>query len=143
MYQNILLTTELTDNSQYIEEKAMAIQKLTNAKLSIIHVIEPMPYTSDELLSIYNYQEITEALEENAKKMLQPVQKRLNIANENSIIMTGSVSYEILNYAEENNIDLIISGSHGRHGLQLLLGSTANAILHGAKCDVLAVRFKE
>ena len=143
MYQNILLATELTDNSQYIEEKAAAIQKLTNAKLSIIHVIEPIPYTSDELLSVYNYQEITEALQENAKKMLQPIQKRLNIANENSIIITGSVSYEVLNYAEENNIDLIISGSHGRHGLQLLLGSTANAILHGAKCDVLAVRFKE
>jgi len=143
MYKNILLATELTDNSQYIEEKAAAIQKLTNAKLSIIHVIEPIPYTSDELLSVYNYQEITEALQENAKKMLQPIQKRLNIANENSIIITGSVSYEVLNYAEENNIDLIISGSHGRHGLQLLLGSTANAILHGAKCDVLAVRFKE
>ena len=143
MYQNILLATELTDNSQYIEEKAAAIQKLTNAKLSIIHVIEPIPYTSDELMSVYNYQEITEALQENAKKMLQPVQKRLNIADENSIIITGSVSYEVLNYAEENNIDLIISGSHGRHGLQLLLGSTANAILHGAKCDVLAVRFKE
>jgi len=143
MYQNILLATELGDNSQYIEEKAAAIQKLTNAKLSIIHVIEPMPYTSDELLSVYNYQEVTEALEENAKKMLQPIQKRLNISDINSIITTGSVSYEILNYAEENNIDLIISGSHGRHGLQLLLGSTANAILHGAKCDVLAVRFKE
>ena len=143
MYQNILLATELIDNNQYIEEKAMAIQKLTNAKLSIIHVIEPMPYTSDELLSIYNYQEMTEALEENAKKMLQPVQKRLDITDKNSIIVTGSVSYEILNYAKENNIDLIITGSHGRHGLQLLLGSTANAILHGAKCDVLAVRLKE
>jgi universal stress protein A len=37
-------------------------------------------------------------------------------------------------------MDLIIIGSHGRHGIRILLGSTANAILHSAKCDVLAVR---
>jgi universal stress protein A len=38
---------------------------------------------------------------------------------------------------------LIVVGSHGRHGVRLLLGSTANGILHHAKCDVLAVRIKE
>jgi len=37
----------------------------------------------------------------------------------------------------------IVVGSHGRHGLALLLGSTANDILHGAPCDVLAVRLKK
>ncbi len=36
--------------------------------------------------------------------------------------------------------DLIVLGTHGRHGLGLILGSTANGVLHGASCDVLAVR---
>ena len=45
-----------------------------------------------------------------------------------------------LKLAEEQSVDLIIIGSHGRHGLALLLGSTANAVLHHAKIDVLAVR---
>lgn len=44
--------------------------------------------------------------------------------------------------AKEQRCDLIVVGSHGRHGLALLLGSTANDILHGAPCDVLAVRLK-
>ena len=39
--------------------------------------------------------------------------------------------------------DVIVVGSHGRHGLALLLGSTANGVLHGATCDVLAVRVGE
>ncbi|MGB1202845.1 MAG: universal stress protein [Alloalcanivorax venustensis] len=39
--------------------------------------------------------------------------------------------------------DLIVLGSHGKHGIRLLLGSTANAVLHRATCDVLAVRIPE
>lgn len=45
--------------------------------------------------------------------------------------------------AEENNVDLIVVGSHGRKGIKMLLGSTANAVLHHAGCDVLAVRLKD
>ncbi|WP_313899138.1 universal stress protein [Leclercia adecarboxylata] len=45
--------------------------------------------------------------------------------------------------AKKQGCDLIVVGSHGRHGLALLLGSTANDILHGAPCDVLAVRLKK
>ena len=43
-------------------------------------------------------------------------------------------------WAEEIGADLIVVGSHGRYGLALLMGSTANGVLHGATCDVLAVR---
>ena len=38
------------------------------------------------------------------------------------------------------NIELIVVGSHGRHGFSLIFGSTSNSVLHGAQCDVLAVR---
>jgi universal stress protein A len=49
----------------------------------------------------------------------------------------------IINKAEAMQADLIIIGSHGRHGLRTLLGSTANAVLHRAKCDVLAVKIDD
>jgi universal stress protein A len=52
----------------------------------------------------------------------------------------GATKFEIARVAKENTFDLIVVGSHGRHGVALLLGSTANAVLHGAPCDVLAVR---
>jgi universal stress protein A len=50
---------------------------------------------------------------------------------------------EIVRLAEEEDIDLVIVGSHGRHGLALLLGSTANSVLHHTKCDVMAVRLPD
>ena len=45
--------------------------------------------------------------------------------------------------AEEHAVDLIVIGSHGRHGLQRILGSTASGVLHTATCDVLAVRIRQ
>lgn len=58
-------------------------------------------------------------------------------------ILFGQPRQEIHQLAQEKGCDLIVVGSHGRHGLALLLGSTANDLLHGAPCDVLAVRLKK
>ena len=59
------------------------------------------------------------------------------------MVLLGSPKYEICNYARENHSDLLILGSHGRHGIKLLLGSTANGVLHDMPCDVLAVKLKK
>ncbi len=149
MYKHILFATELNEAKSYIEDKVTQLQQLTQAKLSIVHVIEPIP--SAYYGGVYgiipgldvNSIGTTETLEERAKKVLQYLVKRLNIPEQNLHIPTGQTSGEILALAEQENVDLIITGSHGLHGLQLLLGSTTNAILHGAKCDVLAVRYPE
>jgi universal stress protein A len=52
----------------------------------------------------------------------------------------GHAATEIQRVARDLDADLIVIGTHGRHGLGLLLGSTANGVLHGVKRDVLAVR---
>ena len=54
--------------------------------------------------------------------------------------MIGRPESQIHQLAEDVAADLIVVGSHGRQGLALILGSTANGVLHGAHCDVLAVR---
>ena len=63
-------------------------------------------------------------------------------------IVTIAILFIILPIVDWDNLwyflllDLIVIGSHGRHGLALLLGSTANSVLHHARCDVLAVRLQ-
>ncbi|WP_168427271.1 universal stress protein [Candidatus Colwellia aromaticivorans] len=150
MYKHILFATELNETKSYIEDKVTQLQQLTQAKLSIIHVVEPIPsaYYSGEYGVISGLGSVdsigtTKIFEERAKEVLQPLAKRLNISEQDLHIPIGHTNEEILAFAKQENVDLIITGSHGVHGLQLLLGSTTNAILHGAKCDVLAVRFKE
>jgi universal stress protein A len=150
MYKHILFATELIETKNHIEEKVAELQQLTQAKLSVIHVVEPIPndyyggvYGTIPGLDPVDSLSTTKLLETQAKKLLQPLVKRLNIAEQALHIPIGQTSGEILSFAEKENVDLIITGSHGVHGLKLLLGSTANAILHGAKCDVLAVRYKD
>jgi len=145
MYQHILLAVELGDGNLYLEEQATKLQKMTKAKLDVIHIIEGLPgvYGLGDIAMTYDYREVNDNLIDSASESLQPLKMRLGKSLSNIIVRNGNINDEILIYAEKNDVDLIIVGSHGRHGLRLLLGSTANAILHQAKCDLLAVRFKE
>ena len=144
MYKNILLAVELDTSTKFIEEKALTLKKLTDAKLTVIHVVAPLPaaYAIGEMGMAVNLQEAKNSLLEDAKGLLKPIADRLTIPMDQVLVIEGHESTEILTYAKENGVDLIVSGSHGKHGIQLLLGSTANAILHGSECDVLAVRLK-
>ncbi|MFS9629926.1 universal stress protein [Klebsiella pneumoniae] len=63
-----------------------------------------------------------------------------HLKKEDCHLTYGQPRQEIHHLAKEKACDLIVVGSHGRHGLALLLGSTANDVLHGAPCDVLAVK---
>ena len=79
----------------------------------------------------------------NAKAQIKKVANALAIPEQRQWIEFGNPRYDVVRLAEQHQADLIVVGSHGRHGIQLLLGSTANAVLHHAKCDVLAVRLSE
>ena len=120
--------------------KVKSILELTKAKLSLVHVVEPLPGYSYAYLGI---EDIEGQLIEEARQSLEKLGEKLNVTAASQHVEVGPTKTKILNIAEDNGVDLIICGSHGRHGLSLLLGSTANAILHGAKCDVLTVRLPE
>ncbi|MEE9491992.1 MAG: universal stress protein [Gammaproteobacteria bacterium] len=55
-------------------------------------------------------------------------------------VQWGMPKSGIVSWAREHNTDLIIMGSHGRHGLERLLGSVSSSVLHQSPCDVLVVR---
>ena len=65
---------------------------------------------------------------------------RHNIPVSHTHVVVGAAADEIHAAAEKLGSDLIVIGTHGRSGMRLLLGSTANAVLHGVKTDVLAVK---
>jgi universal stress protein A len=78
-----------------------------------------------------------------AKTRLAKLAEKLYVPKDRLWLEMGSPKIEIIRVAKENKVDLIVVGSHGRHGLALILGSTANGVLHHANCDVLAVRLRD
>ncbi|TAK79171.1 MAG: universal stress protein [Gammaproteobacteria bacterium] len=140
MYKHILFATDLTEDTDYLVVKVRSLRGLTNAKLSLIHVVEPLPGYSYAYLGI---EDIEGQLIEEARQSMEKLGEKLGVSKADQHIEVGPTKVKILTVADEVGVDLIMCGSHGRHGLSLLLGSTANAILHGAKCDVLTVRLPE
>lgn len=140
MYKHILFATDLTEETDYIIAKVRAMCDYVKAKLSIVHVVEPLPGYSYAYLGI---EDIEGQLVDEARQSMEKLGTKLSVGKEGQHVEIGPTKTKILSVADEVGADLIICGSHGRHGLSLLLGSTANAILHGAKCDVLTVRLPE
>jgi universal stress protein A len=139
-YQRILLAVDFGDQAEVLCQHACDLAKRYSARLKIIHVVEPIvpapPYELPGVMPL----ELEQQILEQARRQLEKLAEKYQINETDVIVETGSTKAMIINSAAEHNIDLIIVGSHGRHGVGLLLGSTANAVLHHAPCDVLAVR---
>jgi universal stress protein A len=143
-YQHILLAVDFYEPAQIVIDRAKLLAKTYKATLSLIHVVDsmPLPDTSYGLDTAYNI-DLTGEMIAAAKNKLAELAKKSGVEQDRVWIELGSPKLEITRIAEENHVDLIVVGSHGRHGLSLLLGSTANGVLHHAKCDVLAVRLQD
>ena len=140
-YRHILAAIGLSQESKQVLGKAAKLARENNAELSLIHVVEPLGFSYGVDIPI-TMMDVQEELQLQAQKQLSQLCESFSLGN-NFSVTTGSAADEIHAQAETLDCDLIVVGSHGRKGLSLLLGSTANAVLHGAKCDVLAVRVKD
>ena len=143
-YQHVLLAVDYSEQGVYVAEKARSLANLYQAKLSIIHVLDniPMPDTNYGTVIPLNQNSSDELLEAEKSKLMQ-LGDQLAVDLANRWLLWGVPKQEIIHITEQEQVDLIVVGSHGRHGLALLLGSTANSVLHYAKCDVMAVRLPD
>lgn len=137
-YQKILLAVELIpETDAAVIRKAVGLASVFDSKLVIVHAIEHYPYVYGGAVTIDFEKEMVAA----AKVRVADIQKQFpkTISSE-VIVLVGSAKHVIIEESEKMHADLIVLGSHGKHGVRLLLGSTANAVIHAAHCDVLAVR---
>jgi len=143
-YKNILLAVDFYENSETVTNKAADLAEKYQAKLSIVHVVDSLPITDAGYgTDIPFNMDLTAELMAGAKTRLVKLAEKLGVPEDRLSLEMGSPKTEIIRIAEEKKVDLIVLGSHGRHGLGLLLGSTANGVLHHASCDVLAIRLQD
>lgn len=139
LYGKLLLAIDFASQTEMLCQHAAKMAEIHGATLSLVHVVEPVVTDSafDTLPPMpFDFEDIRV---HQARNQLDQLCQRYGITEKNIFLEIGVVKNEILRVAKEQSIDLLLLGSHGRHGIELLMGSTANAILHHATCDVLAI----
>lgn len=144
IYHHILFASDLSPESLPIGKKARAIANDNDATLSITHVMDyaPLMYGGGEFAIPLDVT-LEETLEKQAKLSLNKQGEELDIPEEQQWTRMGNTKNEIIQLAQTIQVDLIVIGAHDRHGFALLLGSTANSIIHTLPCDVLTIRVSD
>ncbi len=141
-YTNILVAVDCSQGAKIVLQKAANFVKdHPSVKINIVHVVLdliiadwagspgqiPPPLDQEELA-------------QSGAEYLKPMIEAAGLDPNSLIISFGHPAQTILKQAESLGSDLILAGSHSRHGLEVLLGSTAHKILNLAESDVLLVR---
>jgi nucleotide-binding universal stress UspA family protein len=135
--KTILFPTDFSHTGDAALDLATMLARDSGAKLLIVHVEEPpLAYGGGEL-----YYGIPEPATEDLTKMLLEVKPSdPNVSYEHRLI-TGDPASAMVKLAEEEGVDMIVLGTHGRTGLlRLLMGSVAEAVVRRAKCPVLTFK---
>jgi universal stress protein A len=140
-YRRILAAIDLTEDSRAVAGRALEFAHAGDGVLQLLHVVEFMPIEpmSDSLVPVI---QIDDQIMSRAKTQIQALARELGLAASAVHVEAGSAKGEILRYAREQKSDLIVLGCRERHGLSILIHRTEDSVLHGAPCDVLAVRVR-
>ncbi len=138
-YKRIIAAIDLSDESDAVLQRACEVAQQNSAELSLVHVVEIISYAYGGEMPV-DIADIQTQVENHAERRIKEIADKLDYPITQKLVATGNTGSEIHSVAQQLDADLIVIGSHGRHGISLLLGSTANGVLHGANCDILAVR---
>jgi universal stress protein A len=141
----ILVPTDFSDFSRPAMQYGCAMAARFGAELHLLHVVPDPAMLVPEAaaFSVETMQAQSESLVRSALETLQKLPPD-NWENEKPVVRevrVGAAFMEIIDYARDNEIDLIVIGTHGRSGLMhVLMGSVAERIVRKAPCPVLTVK---
>jgi len=143
MYRQIVVAVDGSQTSDLALDEAIRLAKDQQAQLHLVHVIES-PYQYDELVGI-DPEQMESALRTAGQKVLDEAlaRTRQEGIQANGVLIEEAawrISEAIADEAKRQSADLIVIGTHGRHGLRhLVMGSVAEGVIHSATVPVLLV----
>ncbi len=136
-YQRLLVALDIYSTWRPVLERALKIAKRPS-DCYVMYVTRPLVYFEPYGMALT--EDVTGEVQQAAKKKMLEIAEEYEIPESQIEVPVGSPAESIHDFANEIKADLIVLGTHGQSGVSLILGSTANAVLHGVKRDVLAVR---
>jgi universal stress protein A len=135
---------DFSEHSDMALRSAAFLSSSQQAKLILMHVIEHLHASEYFMTLILSPQQIKARLEDEANRHVSLLPKTVNCpTNVETEIREGKAFVEIVKKAKEDDVDLIVIGSHGRTGLpHIMIGSVAEKVARKAPCHVLIVKAK-
>jgi nucleotide-binding universal stress UspA family protein len=137
--KKILIAHDGSKTSEKALKKALEIGVKFDSQITVISIIPELYLTE---LTAMDRMRITETLTAETEKMMDRLKTRAEkIRPIKTVIRQGDPAEEVIDTAKKMKADVIITGSHGRHGAQrFLLGSVSSKIVDHAECAVLVVK---
>lgn len=138
-YQRILVGVDFSAHSVRAVRRALDLAHRYGGRVNLVHAVENFVYYEQDYGSVTAL-DLDLELMESAKGRMQQLIGELDVGDLPNNVLFGSPKGVIQSQAEALRSDLIVLGTHGHRGIAHLLGSTASAVGHNARCDVLTVR---
>jgi len=152
MFKKILCPVDFSAHAHDALKISVELALSCDSELSVINVAEPVPVSIGGVgmasvnPQIFNVAEYQKNMEDAAFEQLQKLCQEMipDSVNSNIHILVGHAGENVVEFAGQQSVELIVLSTHGRTGLKrLLLGSTAEYIIRHASMPVLSVRIKE
>jgi nucleotide-binding universal stress UspA family protein len=141
--KKILVPVDFSETGMLALEHAGHMAGLAKADLLLLHVLPVNQYhfeIPEPELHIENYDRVNAIVEDRLNDAVEMVRQRYGV-KATSMSARGSVSREVSGIAAEENIDLIIMGTHGAKGFEeMFIGSNAHKVVSMVKCPVITVQ---
>jgi nucleotide-binding universal stress UspA family protein len=139
-YDKIMIATDGSKQVEKAVKSAVELARLTGARLYAVYVIASTGYTPRNFGWEESLREILEAEAKRAVTFVEEAGKNSGIEVE-SVILDGHPADRVMEFAEQEGIDLIVMGTLGRTGLdRFLLGSIAEKVVRHSKTPVMVVK---
>ena len=149
-YKNILYCTDFSEDAEIALVHAVDLAKRYRARLHVLHVLPSLHrYMPTEAYASRPYSEIVEASPEILAKVTEEIKERYakqveGVEDVTWTVVCGVAVVEIVRYAHDNDIDLIVMGAKGSSEFPMVkYGSTVENVSRRANCHVMAIRNPE
>lgn len=139
MYQHILLAVDGSANAQRAAQEAIKLAKLSDTSFVDVVYVVNVEKVKNELLLAGSIEKVEQA----RQRKIIPVEQALLAANiqYHTTILKGEPGLEIVRYAHEQQVDLVVIGSRGLNSLQeMVLGSVSHKVMKRVQCPALIVK---
>ena len=139
-YKKVLVAIDGSDESTRIVQRAAQVAASNQAELSAALVFEPLLGNYSYELNMGDFEKVQKDHHERVAENVRISLAAYGVPPARIHFLSGKPATEIKKLVASSASDLLVIGSHGHNPIRAILGSTANAVLHGIHCDVLTVR---